>query len=195
MSMAASEPVVLSLVEKDTLFRCGGHWGEETVISEENGVSELIGETDWFETAVAGAIGLDGRHPGKGPGIIIKDVDKSNIEILWTNALTGCMGLAILGTDKIDGTRDAFFAHARHYDKDRAVEEVDNPMRLAHEFVNTHTNIRVFWGTDIFFGRSAAEGDAARREAQRKLSRELGCWVRENDFVMSRELTFFPNWV
>lgn len=188
--MAASGPVVATQIRTDLLSRCGNHWGEEALVPEREAVVERMGDPHWFETAVPGVVGLNGNETGKGPGIVIRDVENSGIDILWTEGLTGCMGLAILGTDE-QGKRDAFFSHARHYDKAVAVDEEDNPMRMAREFVRTHKDIRVFWGTDFNFG-DPKQGPEKKAQAQMKLSRELGCWVRENDCVVYSQLSFFP---
>ncbi|WP_419421353.1 hypothetical protein ACNVED_14925 (plasmid) [Legionella sp. D16C41] len=170
------------------LHQCGRHWGENVNLGTE---SSYIGSTDWYETAVSGVLGLDGNHPGKGPGIILKDIEHQNINILWTEGLLGCMCLAITGTDE-EGKLDVFFSHARHYDKETAATDKDNPIYLAKQFVATHEQIRVFWGTDFFVGNNPLSSQAIRDSAQQKLSNDLGCWVRDNDCIPASKLVFFP---
>ncbi|MCW8385110.1 hypothetical protein OQJ15_02200 [Fluoribacter dumoffii] len=88
--------------------------------------------------------------------------------------------------------RQRYFLHARQYEKPDATTDPENPMSMAREFVRSHEEIRVFWGTDFYKGCTPKEGQAARQEAQRKLSTQLGCWVRDNDCVVASDLTFFP---
>ncbi|QRN03165.1 hypothetical protein GH742_04395 [Legionella sp. MW5194] len=173
------------------LAQCGSHWGEDISFGD----SDHTGKDEWFETAVPGTIGLNGSEPGPGPGIVLKDIENNPVEMVWTDSLIGCMGLAIIGQDK-DGKTDAFFAHARQYDRADAATTPDNPIHLAREFVKSHDNVRVFWGTDFLHGcRTATDysmAQVARENAQRKLSSDLGCWVRANDCLPSSSMTFLP---
>jgi hypothetical protein len=165
--------------------------GVDASVCDEGIIKAYTGSKDYIETAIEGVIGLSGLEPGKGPGIVIKDVENSGIDMIWTNGLTGCMGLAIIGRDK-SGKLDVFFSHARHYDKDDSTTDVENPMSLAKQFVDSHSDIRVFWGTDFNFGVRDMSGPSKRAEAQKVLSAKLGCWVRDDDCIVSKDLVFFP---
>lgn len=173
------------------LKQCGSHWGKKVDLSGYGPIKSYTGNDSWIETAIDGVIGLHGNEPGNGPGIIIKDVENAGIDLLWTRGLIGCMALAISGKDS-NGKLDAFFSHARTYDAKNAVENPDNPMKLARDFIQSHDEIRVFWGTDFNFGVKDFSGPHKKNEAQKLLSRELGCWVRHSDCVVARELVFFP---
>jgi len=170
---------------------CGKHWGENVDLSGSGNIIAHTGDTAFFETTINGVIGMHGNEVGKGPAIIIKDVNNSGIDMIWTNGLTGCMCIAIIGRDE-SGKLDAFFCHARHYDEKDAVRKPDNPMFLAREFIQTHQDIRVFWGTNFNYGVRDFSGPLKKDEAQKLLSNELGCWVRNDDCVMASELVFFP---
>ncbi|STX52073.1 Uncharacterised protein [Legionella busanensis] len=170
------------------LQQCGHHWGKNINLGANN---IFIGSTDWYETDISRVIGLNGNHPGKGPGIILKDIENGPIDMLWTEGLLGCMCLAITGRDT-EGRLDAFFSHARHYDKETAAIDKDNPIYLAKQFVTTHNQIRIFWGTDFFFGNNLFTSQVIRDKAQQKLSNDLGCWVRDSDCMPTSKLVFFP---
>ncbi|KTD68654.1 hypothetical protein Lste_1812 [Legionella steelei] len=174
---------------KSKLNGCGHHWGTDFHLS---GTTAYVGQDTWYETQIPYLVGLNGNNPGPGPGLILEDVENKDIHMTWTPGLTGCMGLAILGRNEKTGKIDLFFAHARQYDQVNATEDPKNPMFLARNFVKSHGEIRVFWGTDFFHGHSLQEGQAKRQEAQRKLSTELGCWVRNDDCIVTSDLTFFP---
>lgn len=173
------------------LVECGRHWGEEVDLRP----FPHTGPEGWFETSVPGTIGLSGNEPGPGPGIVLTDIEHSDVDMVWTDSLVGCMGLAIMGRTE-DGRLDAFFAHARQYDKADAKTDPTNPIHLAREFVQSHREVRVFWGTDFYFGRRGAdeydEANIVRAAAQRQLSADLGCWVRASDCVVSDKMTLFP---
>lgn len=170
---------------------CGTQWGTHVDLSGFGSIKAYTGKESWIETAVKGVIGIHGNEPGNGPGILIQDVEHTNIDIIWTSGLIGCMALAIQGRDK-NGLLDVFFCHARKYDEKDAINNPDNPMKLARDFIKTHDDIRVFWGTDFNFGVKDFSGPLKKSETQKLLSKELGCWVRNNDCVVSQELVFFP---
>lgn len=173
------------------LKKCGSLWGKNVDLSDLGPIKAYIGKESWIETSVKGVIGIHGNEPGKGPGIMLQDIEHSDIDMIWTGGLIGCIALAISGRSK-DGTLDAFFCHARKYDEKEAIKNSDNPMKLAHDFVKSHDDIRVLWGTDFNFGTKGFSGQHKRNEAQKLLSRELGCWVRTNDCIVARELVYFP---
>lgn len=173
------------------LAECGRHFGEDVDLT---GLPHT-GNEGWFETSVPGTIGLSGSEPGPGPSIVLKDIEHNPVEMVWTDGLIGCMGLAIIGQDK-DGKTDVFFAHARQYDRADAATTPENPIYLAREFVKSHDNVRVFWGTEFHHGcrtqQEYAMAQVARENAQRKLSSDLGCWVRASDCLPSSSMTFLP---
>ncbi|STX28278.1 Uncharacterised protein [Legionella beliardensis] len=170
------------------LRQCGRHWGEDVNLGAD---SSRVGPDAWYETAVLGTVGLNGNNPGEGPGVIIRDIEHKDIDMLWTAGLIGCMGLAITGRDA-EGRLDVFFSHARQYDKTTATTDAANPIHLAKEFVDSHDGVRVFWGTDFFVGHDVSTAQVNRHKAQQKLSNDLGCWVRESDCVPASELVFLP---
>lgn len=171
------------------LFQCGQHWGKEVDLSQ---ITHFSGKSEAFETSISGVIGINGNEPGQGPFCILHDIENSPIDMIWTAGLTGCIGLAISGRDTT-GQLNVFFSHARHYDKSDAAHDENNPIYWARRFVNDHQNVRIFWGSDFFFGtRHAHEGTHQRQQAQIKLSNALGCWVRLNDSIISHELVFLP---
>ncbi|MCE0721892.1 hypothetical protein [Legionella resiliens] len=170
----------------DTLYSCDHYWGND--VSFPKGTQ--VGKDSWFETKIDHVIGLSGNDTGEGPGLVIEDIEHSDVDMLWTSGLNGCMGLAILGINPVTKKTDVFFTHARHYEKNDATTDKDNPMSLARQFVQSHEGIRVFWGTD--FTKYGSQTDAKRQEAQKKLSNTLGCWVRSDDCFNTAEMTFFP---
>lgn len=171
------------------LTTCSTRWGQDVHLSSP--IASHTGSEGMFETAVPGVIGMHGNEPGAGPSVVIKDIENSGIEMLWTKGLVGCMCIAIIGKDE-GGKLDAFFCHARKYDLKGAVNDPDNPMFLARQFIEKHNDIRVFWGTDFSYGLRDSSGPAKRHAAQVILSNELGFWVRESDCVVFRELVFLP---
>lgn len=172
-----------------SLNQVGNQWGNNP---DPAILAESVGQEEWFETVVPGVIGLNGNNPGKGPGIIIRDIESSDIDMVWTAGLIGCMGLFIIGRDAA-GQTDLFACHARHYNSADAITAPDNPMHLARQFVDTHQDVRVFWGTDFFFGeRDVRVAIDKRNTAQQQLSNELGIWVRDSDCVVSKEHCFLP---
>ncbi|VEG91120.1 hypothetical protein [Legionella spiritensis] len=175
-----------------SLAGCSEHWGEEVDLSGEGVIKAHTGDDTWYETAIPNVIGLNGNNPGKGPGVLIQDVEHSGIDLMWTAGLRGCMGLAILGRDRETGRMDAFFSHARHYDAEDATTDATNPMSIARRFVDSHDDVRVFWGTDFIFGDHPSLAQGKRQDAQKILSNKLGCWVRMSDCVPSDQLVFAP---
>ncbi|MCE0724298.1 hypothetical protein [Legionella resiliens] len=173
------------------LNQCGSHWGKNVDLSGAGPIKVYTGEESWMESAIDGVIGLHGNEPGNGPAVIIKDIKHAGVDLLWTSGLIGCMALAILGTDA-ESKQDVFFCHARKYDAKNAIKTPGHPMKLARDFVQSHNEIRVFWGTDFNFGVKDFSGPHKKNEAQKLLSRELGCWVRNIDCVIAKELVFFP---
>lgn len=173
------------------LNKCGRHWGMDSEIAVSDVINVIVGKETWIETAVRGVIGIHGNEPGKGPAIIIRDIESAGTEMLWTSGLRGCMCLAIQGRDAT-GKLDVFFAHARYYDDQHAETDPNNPIKLAREFVCSHSGIRVFWGTDFNFGTRDGNGPARKHEAQIVLSKKLGCWVRMSDCIVYHSLVFFP---
>lgn len=173
------------------LRQCGFRWGEDVDLSGSSIIKRYVGQSTWIETAIEGVIGMHGNEPGKGPAIIIQDVEHSDIEMIWTNGLIGCMCIAITGRDEF-GKLNVFFTHARSYDSKDAINDPTNPMHLACIFIESHRNIRIYWGTDFNFGVNGFAGYAKRIEAQKLLSNALGYWFRESDCVTARSLVFFP---
>lgn len=172
-----------------------GSGGEQLVnITDER--YEYVGDLGLFDTSVPGVIALNGGlEASKGPGIVIKDIATAPIKMMWTDSLTGCIALSMTGINKETGKKDAFFAHMRHWDSAHAEDEDGNPMKLAKQFVESHRDIRLHWGTDFFFGKrgDVAAGMAERNLAQRLLSHKLGFWVRDGDCVVSKIHTFIPS--
>jgi hypothetical protein len=183
------------------LNQCGINWQKDSEKpaaydnSAELSQFEYVGDSNLFETSIDGVIGLNGKAKYEGPGILLRDVENLQVDMLWTNGLIGCMGLAILGRDE-EGKLDAYFTHAKHYDKENATNNPKNPMYHAKRFVDSHDSIRVFWGTDFFFGKNTTiekfQGEKDRQKAQQVLSNKLGCWVKMEDCITSRESTFLP---
>ncbi|KTD06536.1 hypothetical protein Lgra_3313 [Legionella gratiana] len=177
------------LLNIGNLSQCGRHWGKEVDLSQ---ITHFSGKFDSLETSINGVLGLNGNEPGQGPFCILHNIENSPIDMIWTTGLTGCMGLAITGRDSL-GQLNVFFSHARHYDKADAAHDEENPIYWARRFIQQHQDVRIFWGSDFFFGtRYMYEGTHHRQQAQIKLSNALGCWVRLNDSVISKELVFLP---
>lgn len=94
---------------------------------------------------------VSGLEVGTGAGATICDLDEkpSSLEYVYTDGLMGCMGLSITGTRVADGKRDMFFTHSRRWSdyKDNPAVPENDPLRAAQDFIRTHININVFYGS------------------------------------------------
>ncbi len=88
-----------------------------------------------------------GAEKSFGCALVIPDLEQVNIEALSTYDLTGCIGLAMRGTNKETGKQAAFFGHLACYDTN--LDKEQNPMRQAIDFVTHHKDLIIFWGTEI----------------------------------------------
>ena len=123
---------------------------------------------------------------GAGPSIIVRDLSKTNLQMIWTDGLIGCMGLAIVGYDKATQREDLFFSHARQWDDQSELSQT-NPIVLARAFIKSHDHIRIFWGTQT---HSQNHVSYTTEEQQRMLSNQLGVWAEMENNVAASCLGF-----
>jgi hypothetical protein len=186
--------------DRMTLARCGKNWSLDSNMALFQETDFVRGNDqdfsdDMFDTSIDGVIGISGRkESSKGPGFILRNIDSSEIDMVWTDSLQGCMGLAIYGRNKETGSVDVFFGHARRYDAPDATTDAQNPMSLAKRFVDSHTQLRVFWGTDFLaqVGGDTNQMRSAQDYAQQVLSSKLGIWCNNEDRMFGKELAFLP---
>ncbi|QIV93902.1 hypothetical protein [Allofrancisella frigidaquae] len=120
-----------------------------------------------------------GSEKTSGCAVFISNIEFSHITTISTHDLTGCQCITIYGRSQ-HGTFDIFFAHSRLYDK-----YDDEIIKKAREFIKTHNQNQLYWGTE-------SRLDTNPRDAQIKLSKNLGCWVRDSHYIGTKEITFFP---
>ncbi len=95
-----------------------------------------------------------GSEQSSGIAMVIPDLEQVNIEALSTYDLTGCIGLAIRGTNKKTGKEAAFFGHMSVYDAN--LENNQNNMKHAIDFVREHKGLLIFWGTELLADKEEA---------------------------------------
>lgn len=138
-------------------------------------------------TKTPGVIGLGAPEHCSGMAVVIENIEDTNIDILWTDGLAGCLAIAIIGLNEKTGKKDIFFSHASYWDAEDAATNKDNPIYYARQFVDSHGPCRILIGTDIEKLNRAGYNMAY---AKYKLSKDLGCPVTCE--AARHTLSFFP---
>lgn len=173
----------LSKVNPNDLMRCA------TIGSGKNS-----GYTDYCvksgthcNTKTPGVIGLGAPEHCGGMAVVIENIEDTDIDLLWTDGLCGCLAVAIIGINEKTGKKDVFFTHASYWDTADATTNKNNPIYYARQFVNSHGPCRILIGTDI---EKLQRGGYNMAYAKRKLSKDLGCPVSCE--AAHHTLSFFP---
>lgn len=138
-------------------------------------------------TKTPGVIGLGAPEHCSGMAVVIENIEDTDIDILWTDGLAGCLAIAIIGLNEKTGKKDIFFSHASYWDTEDAAANKDGPIYYARQFVDSHGPCRILIGTDIEKLNRAGYNMAY---AKRKLSKDLGCPVLCE--AARHTLSFFP---
>jgi hypothetical protein len=138
-------------------------------------------------TKTSGVIGLGAPEHCSGMAVVIESIEDTNIDILWTDGLAGCLAIAIIGLNEKTGKKDIFFSHASYWDTEDAATNKNNPIYYARQFVDSHGPCRILIGTDIEKLNRAGYNMAY---AKCKLSKDLGCPVTCE--AARHTLSFFP---
>lgn len=141
-------------------------------------------------TKVRGVLGLGAPVKCNGRAIEIMNIEDTKMGILWTDGLSGCLAIAILGRNA-QGKTDVFFTHASGWTEPNASTDPNNPISHAHQFIKSHAPCRVFWGTD--FGKLEEGTNLDKVAARLKLSKALEYPILpDEDFMHGSKFCFFP---
>jgi len=138
-------------------------------------------------TKTPGVIGLGAPEHCSGMAVEIENIEDTDINILWTDGLAGCLAIAIIGINEKTGTKDIFFTHASHWNHADAVSNKENPIYYARQFVDLHGPCRIVIGTDV---EKLKHSGYDMTYAKRKLCKDLGCPVLCESAYAT--LSFFP---
>lgn len=133
------------------------------------------------------ALYVQGSEVGTGMGVTCCDVGRKPelLEYVYTDGLSGCMALSIIGNRKGTDLQDLFFCHSRRWSdygcKPASIPR-DDPLFAAQSFVRTHDNLNVFYSS----GQHAVGSDvgthwhSSLEEEASILSSILGVWVQQD---------------
>ncbi|AJC48454.1 hypothetical protein IB642_03220 [Allofrancisella guangzhouensis] len=148
---------------------------------------EIYGDRSFIEVGKTHITVGPGSEKTSGCAVFIPNIELSRITTISTHSLTGCQCIAIYGRSQY-GSVNVFFAHSRLYDKSD-----DEIINKAREFIKTHHQNQIYWGTDFSAVVNADRLHDFICETQITLSINLGCWARLSHCIRTHETTFFPH--
>lgn len=108
--------------------------------------------------------------------------------------LMGCMGVMMLGINRISGKVDFIGTHSSRYSDSFAESNAYHPIFHLREFVATHDEVKVYCATSFTFGSlmSGVVKEYKPEEARSILSEKLNHDIPSDNIFDSNGFVFFP---